>query len=157
MKKVLLLVAATLITACSTEKDEKICCTIIDTEVSIKYINEDGQNLFEIEDGLTADEITIYHKINDEWIEYYKGNLDHPKGIFVVEREEGSFLKIFPSSTIVEDTYSETKIEFSESDSDVLRTEIEKKNSNEIVTKVWYNDELKWERNQSERMFEILK
>jgi hypothetical protein len=44
---------------------------------------------------------------------------------------------VFPSTTIIEDNYSETKIEFSEYDFDVLKTEIDKKNSNEIVTKVW--------------------
>lgn len=157
MKKVLLLLAVTLITGCSTEEGEKDCCTIIDTGVSIKYVNENGENLFELEDGLTEGDISIYHKVDDEWIEYYKGNLDYPKGIIVVEREEGTFLQISPSYTIVENNYSETKIEFSGSDSDVLRTEIKKKNSNQIVTKVWYNGKLKWEENQSERMFEILK
>lgn len=155
MKKILLLIAVTLIASCTT--DEKDCCTIIDTGVSIKYLNEEGENLFEINGGLDVSDINIYHKINNEWTRYYKGNLDSPKGINTVEREDGTYLVISPSTTIVENGYSETKIEFSDSDFDVLKTEVDKKNSNEIVTKVWYNDELKWEGNQSERKIEIVK
>jgi hypothetical protein len=160
MKKILLLLAAILILGCSTDEDEKVnCCTIIDTGVSIKYVNEDGENLFELDGGLTEADIAIYHKINNEWVKYYEGNLDYPKGFRIVEREDGTgtYLVVFPSTTIIENNYSETKIEFSKSDFDVLKTEIDRSNSNEIVTKVWYNDELKWEGNQTERMFEILK
>lgn len=155
MKKILsLLLIGILITACSDEKD---CCTNIDTGISIKYLNENGDNLFEISNGITESEITIYHKINDEWKLYYKGNLDYPKGIRTVESEDGTYLVIFPSTTLVENNYSETKIEFSDSDSDIIKTEIEKNNSNEIVTKVWYDGELKWEAYENERMFEIVK
>lgn len=66
-------------------------------------------------------------------------------------------LTIIASCTTDEIGYSETKIEFSNSDFDILKTEVDKKNSNEIVTKVWYNDELKWEGNQTERLIEIVK
>jgi len=155
MKKILtLLIIGFLLIFCSDEQD---CCTNIDIGISIKYLNENGENLFELESGLTESNINIYHRINNEWVKYFEGNLDYPKGIRTVEREDGIYLVIFPSTTIVESNYSETKIEFSGSDSDILKTEIDKKNSNEIVTKVWYNDELKWEVSQSERMFDIIK
>ncbi|WP_029036996.1 hypothetical protein [Salinimicrobium xinjiangense] len=155
MKKLLIVLSLILIAGCS--KDEKICCTIIDTGVSIKYINKEGENLFEMDGGLNVADMNIYHKINNEWVRYFEGNLDDPKGISTVEREDGTYLVIFPGTTIVENNYSETKIEFSESDSDILKTEVNKKNSNEIVTKVWYNDELKWDGNQSERIIEVVK
>ncbi|MEP6262807.1 MAG: hypothetical protein ABJ092_14620 [Gillisia sp.] len=155
MKKILLLIAVILIASCTT--DEKDCCTIIDTGVSIKYLNEEGENLFEIDGGLNVADINIYHKISNEWVKYFEGNLDYPKGLRTVEREDGTYLVIFPSTNIVENGYSETKIEFSNSDFDILKTEVDKKNSNEIVTKVWYNDELKWEGNQSARIIEIVK
>lgn len=155
MKKILILIAVTLIASCTT--DEKVCCTIIDTGVSIKFLNEEGENLFEIDGGLNVADIDIYHKINNEWVKYFEGNQDYPKGLRTVEREDGIYLIIFPSTTIIENDYSETKIEFSEYDSDILKTQVAKENSNEIVTKVWYNDELKWEGNQTERIIEIVK
>lgn len=157
MKKIFLLVAVLLITGCSTDTEERDCCTNIDTGVSIKYLNEEGENLFEMDGGLNLTDITIYHKMDNKWIKYYKGNLDSPKGIKTIEREDGTYLVIFPGTSIVENNYSETKIEFSESDFDVLKTEIDKNNSNKVVTKVWYNDELKWEGNQTERIIEVIR
>ena len=154
MKKILLLIAVTLIASCSTDEN---CCINIDTGVSIKYLNEEGENLFEVDGGLNIADINIYHKKNNEWVKYFEGNLNYPKGLQTVEREDETYLVIFPSTTIVENGYSETKIEFSESDSDILKTEVNKNNSNQIVTKVWYNGELKWEGNQSERIIEIVK
>ena len=156
MRKIILLfVTGIFIIGCSS--DETDCCTIIDTAVSIKYVNGDGENLFDLDNGITVSNITTYHKINNEWVRYYKGNLDNPKGISTAQTEDGTYLIVFPSTTIVENSYTETKIEFSESDFDILRTEVDKRNSNEFVTKVWYNDELKWERNQAERVIEIVK
>lgn len=155
MKNLILLLLTVTLISCSTEQSD--CCTIIDTAVSIKYVNGDGENLLETDNNLSVNDINIYHKIDNEWIAYYKGNLDRPKGIAAVQTEEGLFLEVFPSSTIVENSYSETKIEFSESEADILRTEIDRSNSNEIVTKVWYNDELKWEGNNAQRSIEIIK
>lgn len=155
MKKIFaLLVVGILFSACSNEKG---CCTIIDISTSIKYLNQEGENLFELDNGINESDITIYHKINNEWIEYFEGNLDYPKGIKTVLRESGTYLIVFPSTTIVENDYSETKIEFSATDSDIIKTEIDKSNSNMIVTKVWYNEKLKWEACKTERMFEIVK
>ncbi len=154
MKFFLLLITLTFIAGCSAGND---CCVNIDTGVSIKYLNEEGENLFKVDGGLEISDINIYHKINNEWVGFYQGNLDSPKGISLEEREEEIYLVIFPSTTIVANGYSETKIEFSESDSDILKTEIYKMNSNEIVTKVWYNNVLKWDGNETERIIEVIK
>ena len=156
MKKLLsLLIISLLFTSCSD--DEGNCCTNIDLGISIKYLNNSGENLFDKADGYNLSDITIYHNINGEWEEYYEGNLDYPKGITTVDREDGTYLLLFPSTTYVANTYSETKIEFSDTDFDIIKTEIEKTSNSEIVTKVWYNDIMKWESFETERMFEIVK
>jgi hypothetical protein len=157
MKKILgFIILMLLLNSC--DKKAVICCTNIDIGISIKYINEEGENLFELEmDGLNESNINIYHKINYEWVKYFEGNLDYPKGIRIIEREDGKYLVIFPSIVMVENNYSETKIEFSQTDYDIIKTEIDQNGSNTMVTKVWYNDQLKWEAYQTERMFEIVK
>ena len=159
MKKILsLFIVGILFIACSDDEKGIDCCTNIDIGISVKYVNENGENLFELENGgLNESNINIYHKINNEWVKYFEGNLDSPKGIRIIEREDGKYLGIFPSTVIVENNYSETKIEFSQTDSDIIKTEIDKNGSNTIVTKVWYNDLIKWEADQTERMFEIVK
>ena len=155
MKKIILLVIIGLsIFACA---DDNECCINVDIGIDIKYLNAEGDNLFEIDNGYNETSITIYHKINGEWNKYYKSNLDSPKGIKVVKGENGKVLNISPSTTLDANNLSETKIEFSDSDFDIIKTEIDKNSSNTIVTKVWYNGNLKWEVNNSERMFEIIK
>lgn len=156
MKKIIaFLLIATISLACSDNKNN--CCTNIDTGISIKYSNQNGENLFEIPNGIAESDITVYHKINGEWKRYFRGNLDYPKGIATQQREDGTYLLIFPSTTIVDDNYSETKIEFSESDSDIIKTKIRNANSNETVTEVYYNGQLKWVTQNGERKFEIVK
>ena len=112
-----------------------------------------------MDNGPTESDITIYHRENGVWQKYHQGNLDHPKGIMTLGKGDETYLMVFPSNIIVENNCSETKIEFSDPDlgSDILKAEIDRDNSNEIVTKVWYNGALKWESHHTERMFEIIK
>lgn len=107
--KLMLSVCAFLLLACSNDND---CCVNIDTSVSIKFLNEAGENLLGRAGGLNESDITIYYRIDNEWIEYFEGNLDYPKGISTVEGQDGPYLIVFPSNVIVADNYSETKIEF---------------------------------------------
>ncbi len=155
MKRILTLsIIGFLITTCSHDKD---CCINTDIAISIKYLNKVGENLFDPENGLSESDITVYHRIDGNWMEYFEGNRDYPKGIRTVQREDGIYLVVFPSTELVKNDYSETKIEFPENGSDIIKTEIDKSNSTETVTKVWYNDQLKWEGFQTERIFEIIK
>jgi len=155
MKRIFTLIIIGFLTISCT--DDENCCTVIDIGVDIKYLNENGENLFDISNGFDFSKINAYHKNDGNWEKYFEGNLDYPKGLMLVERKDGTYLRIFPSTTIVENNISESKIEFSENDSDILKTEITKTNSNTIVKKVWYNGELKWESGKTERLFEIIK
>ena len=157
MKKIILLFIIGLSIFSCSDSDNNDCCVIVDIGIQIKYVNTAGQNLFEIDNGYKASDITIYHKINGEWSEYYKSNLDAPKGISVIDGENGKMLFISPSTTLDENNYSETKIQFSESDFDIIKTEIDKSNSGTMVTKVWYNTVLKWEAYDTDRSFDIVK
>ena len=106
MKKILgFIILMLLLNSC--DKKAVICCTNIDIGISIKYVNEEGENLFELEmDGLNESNINIYHKINYEWVKYFEGNLDYPKGIRIIEREDGKYLVIFPSIVMVENNFN---------------------------------------------------
>ena len=154
MRKLLITLLIPVIISCST--DDPVCCTNIDTGISIQYFDLQGQDL--LESGVYSESnIEIYHKIDGEWVRYYEGNLDSPKGISVVEHEAGYYLTLFPSSTLDSENVSETKIEFSETDFDIVKAEIDRSNGNEVVTKVWYNDQLRWEAYDTERKFTVIK
>ncbi|TCI85534.1 hypothetical protein [Tenacibaculum sp. M341] len=155
MRKLILLLSIVIsFYACSNNDN---CCVNIDTNITIKYLNEEGKNLFEIENGYKESDINIYHKINGEWKKFYDNKLDTPKGISVIETENGTLLSLSPSLTTDQNSYSETKIEFSNTDADIVKAAIENSNNNTIVTKVWYNDILKWDTSNTNRTIEIVK
>ncbi|ETN94121.1 hypothetical protein P278_29250 [Zhouia amylolytica AD3] len=80
--------------------------------MDIKYVNQAGENLFDIENGLDIEEIKVYYKIENEWELHYSYNLDLPKGISLIQRGEETYLRLTPSIDIVTDGYSETKLSF---------------------------------------------
>ncbi|QCK15713.1 hypothetical protein [Mangrovivirga cuniculi] len=139
-----LLVIGFLFVSCS----HKECCTIVDTEVLIMYLNDSGENLFEIEDGYTESNVRVYYNIDGSWKREYQGG-------GMVEYEDGTYLSVSPSLYILEDGYSETKIEFSNSEIDIMRTKISD-GHNTYVTEVYYNGEFKWE-SGTFRSFEVVK
>mgnify|MGYP000477620881 CR=1 FL=1 len=53
--------------------------------------------------------------------------------------------------------FSETRIQYSESELAIVKTQFDLSNENIICTKVWYNGNLKWEDNETERLIEIRK
>jgi len=149
------LLVAIFLTACS-DKNEN-CCTNIDIGINIKYLNENNENLLELEDGIREEDLTVFHLIDGEWVAYFEANLDSPQGIKVIDRADGKYLRLFPSTTTDAQNLSQTKIVFSTTDSDVIKTEIDSNGSNTTLTKIWYNETLEWDTNQSERIIEIVK
>jgi hypothetical protein len=158
MKKLLFAILTITLISCSSDEPRN-CCTVISLGADIKYEDVNGINLLNsTDDGYDISEIEVFHKIDGEWKKYYEGNLDYPKGILKSEIDGESYLTIFLSNKTNEEDISETKLKFSEGDEDIIKSIIEKKSGNEIVTKIWYNDELKWPtENSSSRQFTIVK
>lgn len=155
MKKLLIVLLIPVISACSTD-DPGVCCTNIDTSISMQYFNLQGVNLFET--GVYTEANTeVYYKIDGEWVRNYNSNMDAPKGIWVSELEDGIYLTLSPSDVLDANNTSETKIEFSETDFDIIKAEVDRGSNHEIVTKVWYNDVLRWEAYETDRQFAIIK
>ena len=145
MKRIVsFLLCAFCLCACSSNEDPD-CCVVVDIEILIKYVNVDGDNLLDIGDEIIEPYINLYYKVDGEWVKYYDANMDRSKGIELINTDNGTYLSVFPGIETDENNCSETKIEFSEGDFDVIKTEIDRSGSNIIVTKVWYNEELAWE------------
>lgn len=144
-------------TSCSLEREEPLCCINFSTGIAIKYLDPNGENLLDRENGIKVEDLSVFHRINGEWVEYFEGHLDFPKGIREVEGDDGTYLVVFASTKMDEENISETKLVFSEGDEDVIRSEIRTDNGM-IVIKVWYNGELKWTaEDATERSFEVVK
>lgn len=156
--KIFYFIAITLIlNSCNSDEPEN-CCAVVDTDITIKYINENGENLLDGENSINFTDIKVFHKIGSEWKEYFKGNLDNPKGLTTVEINGEKFLRIFVSTEVNQNQISETKLKFSDNDIDIIKTELNLSANNTIVTKVWYDDNLEWDTNDNTtRQFIIVK
>jgi hypothetical protein len=158
MKKLILLSVSIFFLLACEKDDPKNCCTVVDIGVSIKYINENEENLFQTENALNISDIKVFHKVDSEWEEYFEGNLDNPKGLSELEINGEKFLGISTSIRTDSNHISETKLSFSENDEAIIKTEISKNANNTLVEKVWYNGSLKWEREDNvPRRFTIVK
>ena len=140
--------------ACS---EPEICCTVYDTGVLIDYVSASGENLFEIPDGLTENQIITYLKEDGKWVYYHGGGSDNPRGVKLIETPEGLALRVAPGLTTDPEGYSEMKLIFSTTDVDSMRTKIESTGNVTVVSEVWYNNELKWRQGPTERRFQVVK
>lgn len=157
MKNIYLIAITLILISCSSDEPEN-CCVVVDTAVTIKYVNDNNENLLEGENSIDVNNIKVFHKIDSEWKEYFEGNMDYPKGLTTVEINGENFLRIFVSTDIDENQVSETKLEFSDNNEDIIKTELNLSANNTIITRVWYNDNLEWDMNDNlPRQFIIVK
>lgn len=142
--------------SCKNEDDD--CCMVVDTSIVIKYVNNNSESILNKPEGLPTSDIKVYHKIDGQWVEYYESNLDFPEGFSVRSVGEEDFLVLYPSLNFFNGNYSETKIEFSENDADIVKAQFNLSTGNTICSKVWYDNELKWEQlDGGERAFTVIK
>lgn len=157
MKKILFAIVVIGLIACSSDDPEN-CCTLISLGADIKYENEEGVNLLDDSDIYEISKIEVYHKMGGEWKRYFEGNLDDPNGLRMTEINEERYLTVFLSNNINDENISETKLVFENGDEDVIKSALKKDSGSEIVTKIWYNGDLKWSNGENvEARFTIVK
>lgn len=147
MKKLLLLLFATVLFGCSKDDDqeEMNCCVNYDVSVDVKYVNEEGENLLETEDPVRLSDIKVYHKIGSEWKGYFEGHHDIPNSVRIIELEGGKHLRVFLSQETDEKSISETRLVFPGDKEEILKAEILIDGGLTAVRKLWYKGELAWE------------
>ncbi len=141
----------------SCTKDDDGYNIVEDTDILIKYVNEKGKNILDYPFGIESSKIKIYHKINNEWIGCLNGDNDCQKDCFVANLEGIKYLNLTPSTDFIKGNYSETKIELSNGESDIIKAEFDLSKNNIICTKVWYNEILMWEASSIKRVIEVKK
>lgn len=126
--------------------------------VMINITNTEGSDLLDPNSPyyLDSENIKIFHKVNDELVEWYFGNLDSPYGFEVFSPEEYGF--IFGNLYILGLTatnpyyftnefeeFVTTYINWNETDMDTLKCQNKKLDYRLYCTKVWYNNQLIWD------------
>ena len=162
--KVLISALLLLLTGCI-----KVGPVNIDTSMILLVRDSSGTDLLHPTTGkYNASGINVYYLKEGEKQQVYFPHLDAPKGFRIRENElkkNEYLLVLFPYDDL---PLSTTIIQWGQADFDTITCEITHEGSSRYCTKIWYNQELKWDvktalanydpnNGRSDRWFEVVK
>jgi hypothetical protein len=143
-KYILILITVSfLFLSCSTDSG-----TAYETAIDISFIDQNGQDLLDPanEIVITEQNTDLYYLVDDSLMKQYEGHLDHPKMFFVSDEKswpnDNYFLRVF-SNIIEGKSTTFSYLEFEGGSMDTIKTQYEIGDNSTVVTKVWYNGDLK--------------
>lgn len=142
---------------CITTTDQESYTPPPSMDVSISYVNEDGEDL--LEPGLFQFFNIYYLQKNEETGEFENDTVGTSKYSFYLDNESDKYaLRIFPNRDFI-DGESRTIIESPRDNFDTLRVKGRNEGRGSIAERIWYNGELVWETapNPPRRYFTITK
>ena len=158
--KIILSILILAFTAVSCEEDIKNCCIVVDIDLVVKIVDSNGESLLDEPNGIDSNTIRLFYKKNNEWT-IIRGYSDRVAlGMKVEENSDSQKqLSIYVSIDYInQNNITEMKLQFSESDFDIIKGEIDFSSGNTICTKVWCNDQLVYEQYvNEERIIELIK
>lgn len=133
---------------------ETNCCTNLDVGMQFAVLDANGNDVLNPSNpnAFKAQNIKIYYVI-DGVSEYQNSGNGGLLEISKYQNHENYIISIGP---YVGDHLSTTLIKWNEIDIDTIKCEVERISSNTRISKVWFNDVLKWD-GVNERYFEVVK
>lgn len=128
-----------------------------DVVTNISY-HKDGHAILGPSNALyTADNIKVYYLQNGEKKEVNEGNLDVSKGFLIMKDDSTglNYLKLYPNTQLEKNSSTATTlIQFGNDFTDTVVCNINQPNNKSyIVTRVWYNNQIKWDKDTSPRHY----
>ena len=140
----LVLSAFLLLSCSSTGPDE----TFRSTDINFSFVDKNGNDLLRSShsDKITEQNTDLYFLKNGKKQRAFDDNLDHPKHFFISDEKISNryFMRVFPNIIDGQETAT-TYIEFSDASKDTIK--VQYKDEPTVVTKIWYNGELRWDTN----------
>ena len=161
MKKVFSILMLAL-TTLSCEENGIPCCVIVDIDLVVRIVDSAGESLLDEPQGIASNTIRLFYKVDNAWKEIKGYEPRIALGMKVEETPNGQKqLSIYVSTYYLDDSnITEIKLQFSESDFDIIKGEIDFSNGNTICTKVWCNDQIVYNYEpylDQERIIELIK
>lgn len=165
MKQIIsLLIISMLIISCNNnDEDNHLQQTNISTSIHISYFNKNNIDLLNPsqDSSYKKEGIYLYYMKNGTLEKVFSNTENASKGFKILKRDNDSIYRIsifgISDKTKTRDTLL---IQLTKEDTDTLMYETKHWNNSDSkqITKVWYNDIIKWEMpNKKERYFQILK
>lgn len=140
-----------LLLSCAPETD---CCSNFDVGMQLGVFDSNGFDRLNPGNvnAFTSQNIKIYYVI-DGVTEYQSSGEGDVFKVFKSENHENYTISL---GVYIKENPSTTLIKWNETDIDTIKCEVLRTSNNTRITKVWYNNELKWD-GVNERYFEIVK
>jgi len=157
MKAIILILTFITLFGCSSNDNQEQFNFDVGFEFSVTdnegndLLNPDNPNSFNESD------IKLFYLINEETVEVYDNNLDYPRNFLIYQNSDSYRIRIFLNYSETEEL-PETYIQWSETDSDTIKSEINRSNTYVKIQKVWLNDNIIWNSSDnSEPYYQIVK
>ena len=164
MKKLILFIFLLALFSCNKSNDQ----VFVETAFSFSCFNQNGQDLLDTlqPNASKPSAINIYYLLEGKKIKQFNKNLDFPKSFFIFyDKERKAFvLQLFPNADkkyFDKNNCAITYIDWGNNQEDTVKCQYKTypNNHNIQVTKIWYNQVLKWQytTGSSVRWFKIIK
>jgi len=168
MKPLFLILTLIIMTNCNNDDIDSQTGYNLESQIQIYYKKTNGDNLLDDNtvNHLNFNDFKLFYEVNGNVTEVNDPNADYRKNMEIVTSgTPAPTLYLFTNndlSNIVSDAGKEKIVEnvayiqLSETDTDTIRTHSKTSKGYFLVSKVWYNDKLAWER-EYEGIIEIIK
>ncbi|WP_456376551.1 hypothetical protein [Lutibacter sp.] len=153
MRAILIILTTIILFGC-TKDNTNMNSYNLENQIYLSFKNANGQNLLDnsTENSYNIEAMKLFYLVNDEPVEV---TIENGFNMGSIELTSDKLLKVFTnpsSSNIVEETseYNVAEniayLQLSSTDTDTIKTHSRTSQNYFLVSKVWYNNELVWER-----------
>jgi hypothetical protein len=139
MKKIILIYLVTF-SLCSCGSDEVNNQFNFDINLELNVTNAKGDDLLDPKntDSFDQNKIKIFYLIDGKLVEVYDGSKQFPRNFLVFQQEGHYILRVFLNHSETE-KYPETHIQWSENNTDIIKSEFIRTKRAVIKKTIWFN------------------
>lgn len=147
MKKFIFIFAVITLFSCSKNDEAGSLGSIIDAYVDFSIFNAQNEDLLnpDTPNYLNSNDIKIFYVIDGKKQEFYKDNLDNPKGYFIGEQEGIYYIRIFLNYEETEEKPI-TYVQWGNTDTDTIQVLYKRPQNSILQDVIWLNGKQIWER-----------
>ena len=142
----IILTVTTLISCSKTDDMDVQYKYNLDASIEFSLFNAQNEDLLNPENPnhINTDDIRLYYVINGESQEFFKGNLDHPRG-YMIEENEGIYrIRVFLNHAESENKPI-TYVRWNDMDTDTIEVSYRRTQYSVLQDTIWLNGEQIWE------------
>lgn len=142
-----LLLLSLVLFSCTKEEEHGLTSAYFNSNLSLQVVNNAGEDLLDSStpNSIDVNAISLTFVIDGKEVNYYKSNLDNPKGIGLKEYSNG----LNKLTVLLNYEYSNanniTYINWGDGTRDKIESFLYNKSSTYDVRRIWVNDEFFWE------------